>query len=271
MSDIPLRSRSVTEIIDAAFQLFRQNALQFILVAALAYAPWLVIQLAFLRTTLDMTGASLQMGEYAVNALGTFLVFALMTGVLMRLSSRMYVGGEQEELGVAVRRVLPRVPAILAATFLRTLVIMLGAAPMILAAISPAFVALGVISFMIAAPYLFARFVPVTAAIVLEDRPVLEAFSRASVLTRNRKWHILGTYLLLGLIYAVMMVAVMMLAGLLGNTMWAGVVMTLVYIVTYPLVGVTEMLLYYDMRIRNEGYDIEVMAGAIDSPRPVTS
>jgi hypothetical protein len=30
-------------------------------------------------------------------------------------------------------------------------------------------------------------------------------------------------------------------------------------IAAYPLFAITEMLLYYDARVRNEGYDIEMM------------
>jgi len=33
-----------------------------------------------------------------------------------------------------------------------------------------------------------------------------------------------------------------------------------VSIIGYPLFAITEMLLYYDARVRNEGFDIEMMA-----------
>jgi hypothetical protein len=37
---------------------------------------------------------------------------------------------------------------------------------------------------------------------------------------------------------------------------------TAVSVVVYPLFGLTETLLYYDARIRKEGFDVEYLAGA---------
>jgi hypothetical protein len=34
-------------------------------------------------------------------------------------------------------------------------------------------------------------------------------------------------------------------------------------IIAYPLFAIVEMLLYYDARVRNEGYDIEMMAEGV--------
>jgi hypothetical protein len=41
-----------------------------------------------------------------------------------------------------------------------------------------------------------------------------------------------------------------------------------VTIMVYPVVAITEALLYYDTRIKSEGLDIELMAGALDAPAP---
>ena len=35
-------------------------------------------------------------------------------------------------------------------------------------------------------------------------------------------------------------------------------------ILVYPVVAITEALLYFDTRIKNEGFDIELMAGALE-------
>ena len=42
MSDTPLRPRSITEIVDTAFTLYRRHVSQFVMVAAIAYAPYLL-------------------------------------------------------------------------------------------------------------------------------------------------------------------------------------------------------------------------------------
>lgn len=45
MSDASLRARSTTEIVDAAFTLYRRDFLQYIMVGAIAYSPMIVISL----------------------------------------------------------------------------------------------------------------------------------------------------------------------------------------------------------------------------------
>jgi hypothetical protein len=37
-----------------------------------------------------------------------------------------------------------------------------------------------------------------------------------------------------------------------------------VTIMVYPVVAITQALLYYDTRIKSEGLDIELMAGALE-------
>ncbi|MBC8087752.1 MAG: hypothetical protein H7Z40_10840, partial [Phycisphaerae bacterium] len=50
MSDTSLRPRGVSEIVDAAFALYRRHALQYIVVAAIATAPSLIISLLYVST-----------------------------------------------------------------------------------------------------------------------------------------------------------------------------------------------------------------------------
>ena len=72
-------------------------------------------------------------------------------------------------------------------------------------------------------------------------------------------------------IFFMLAVAVNMVGSLFGSV--AGiVVMQAVYtVVSYPLIGITQMILYYDTRIRAEGFDIEVMTGALGSPTTTAS
>ena len=47
MADLGLRPRSATELVDAAFQVYRRAPLQFMVALAVVYVPWLVLQLVF--------------------------------------------------------------------------------------------------------------------------------------------------------------------------------------------------------------------------------
>ena len=48
----------------------------------------------------------------------------------------------------------------------------------------------------------------------------------------------------------------------------ASVLATALTIVVYPILGITETVLYFDTRIRNEGFDVEYLAGAVTDTSP---
>jgi hypothetical protein len=114
--------------------------------------------------------------------------------------------------------------------------------------------------------YAMARFFAVFQTIVLEERGVVAAFSRSSVLSQNRKGHILLTLLLVVIIFVMLSFAVALVAQLFGTIAGSVILQSLYTVVAYPLIGITQMILYYDTRIRAEGFDIEVMTGALGSP-----
>ena len=105
--------------------------------------------------------------------------------------------------------------------------------------------------------------------IVLENRSIVEAFTRSSLLSKDRKGHILLTLFLIFLIIWLFSLAIGVIALFAGNVAVTVVAQTLYTVVAYPLIGITQMILYYDARIRAEGFDIEVMAGSLGAP-PVT-
>ncbi|PYP62838.1 MAG: hypothetical protein DMD26_15485 [Gemmatimonadetes bacterium] len=72
-------------------------------------------------------------------------------------------------------------------------------------------------------------------------------------------------------IFSVLSIAVTMVAALMGNAAGSVVLQSLYTVVAYPLIGITQMILYYDTRIRAEGFDIEVMTGALGTPTASTA
>jgi len=269
MSDLRLRARSVTEIVDAAFQLYRRDALEYVLVTAIAYAPWVVAQLALMRGLLLSSPQTLTAPGAATIVLGIIGIFAyaLMSAVLSRFSSDVYLD-RPTGLGVVVRAVLPLVPRLIGATIVFGLVMMLGFIPVIVGAgiSSLPLIFVGMLLSLVWVFYAMARFFAVFQTIVLEDRGVVAAFSRSSVLSQNRKGHILLTLFLVIVIFVMLSFAVTLVAQLFGTIAGSVIMQTLYTVVAYPLIGITQMILYYDTRIRAEGFDIEVMTGALDSP-----
>lgn len=269
MSDLRLRARSVTEIVDAAFQLYKRDAVEYVLVSAIAYAPWVVAQLLLMRglTTLSSSQLGSPGTVSLLLALVGVFVYALMSAVLSRFSSDVYLD-RQTGLGPVVRAVLPLVPRIIGATFLFALVLMLGFVPVLIgAAMSNVALILGGTLLSIGwVFYALARFFAVFQVIVLENRSAIAAFPRSGELSRNRKLHILLTLALVFIIFIMLSIAVTVVGQLLGSTAGTVVLQALYTVVAYPLIGITQMILYYDARIRAEGFDIEVMTGALGSP-----
>ena len=84
MTDLALRPRSSTELVDAAFQVFRRTPVQFIVAAALVYVPWLVIQLVF---DLEITAERIpDFDVLGINLLAGIVVYVILGGVITLLA-----------------------------------------------------------------------------------------------------------------------------------------------------------------------------------------
>ena len=107
------------------------------------------------------------------------------------------------------------------------------------------------------------RTIPV---LVLERKSVFASFGRSGELSRDLKLHILSALGLVFLIRIAVTIGALIVVGVIPQQIVQHVLSTLISIVVYPLVGITDALLYYDARIRREGFDIEMMAGATAPP-----
>ena len=248
MAPPALRPRSPSELVDAAFQILRAHYAQFVMCSALAYLPWLLVQLVFYSDPSQLENVSPTASVFF--GLGIWLVFALMSAVLIVCASQAYLG-EPVDVGVAVRQALPRMPLVLVGAVLRYTMMFLG-----------------LFLFLIGALYVAARYFAVTPLIVLEDKGLGGAFSRSSDLSRKRKRHVINTIGLATLIYWVLAFGVQLAAAMFGNLIVQALIGAAVTIMVYPVVAITEALLYYDTRIKSEGLDIELLAGALEGVPP---
>lgn len=254
MPPLALRPRSVTELVDAAFQVLRAHYGQLVVCSAIAYVPLLVLRLFVIGdTTRYLSGdpAAMRSGMAMTTVwtlIGSLVTYSLMSAVLVVLTSQAYLG-EPVDVGVAVRRMIPRLVQVLVASVIRSVLFIIG------------FVLIFVPGF-----WVLARYFAVVPAIMLEDAGTLGSFSRSAELSRGRKWHILGTLLLVMIIYYLLVVGVSLIGTLLGSFVVQTTVSSVGAILVYPVVAITETLLYYDARIRSEGLDIELMTDALDAP-----
>ena len=246
---LPLRPRSATEIVDAAFQLYRRDPLTYLLISAVCYAPILVLQLVILgpATQIDQQIARLTAGYSVLMLFGYWVSISLMSAVMVRLSSEDYLGHPIEP-AVAVRDAVVRLPAVMVGLLLKYLLMLVG-----------------FLFFLVGALWVVARYFAVTASIVVEGRGAFGSLGRSAALSRGHKLHILGTTLLAFLIFFVLYIAVGIVAAMTGSMVISTVLTVVASILAYPMFSITEMLLYYDARVRNEGYDIEMMAEGLSA------
>jgi hypothetical protein len=243
-----LRPRSPSELVDVAFQILRAHYPQFLMCSALAYLPWLVVDLLRVGDPLQLD--SIDISANLLLALGWWLEFAFMSAVLLVCASQAFLG-EPVDVGSAVRRTVARAPLLLIGAALRFMLIILG-----------------LFFFFFGALYPAARYFAVTPAIVLEGAGLGTAFTRSSELSKGRKWHIILTMGLVFVIYLVLALGTMFVVGLIQIPLLQLIVMGVFSIVAYPIVAITAAVLYYDTRIKSEGLDIELMAGALDAAPP---
>ena len=248
MAPPALRPRSPSELVDAAFQLLRAHYAQFVMCSAVAYVPWLVIDLV--RASDPTSFAEINVGRTFLLALAMLASFSLMSAVLIVCASQAYLG-EPVDIGVAVRTALRRWPRVVVSALLRFVLIVGAFFFLFLPALYPA-----------------ARFFAVTPVVVLEDAGVAAAFSRSSALSRGRKWHVILTLGLVFLVSAALLFGLTLTLELVPSLVVRLIILAVFTIVAYPVVAITEALLYYDTRIKSEGLDIELLAGALEGAPP---
>jgi hypothetical protein len=213
--------------------------------------------------------------EVIVGEIAAGLVFFL--GVLIaiaacfRLISAAYLG-EPVTAGQSLRAGARRVPAMVVASvvlaILAVVVIFIFA---ILAAAARPLILLAIPAFV----YLMVKWSLVWPAIVSEKAGPFHAINRSWTLTEDKWWRSFAVLLVLTLISLVLVIALQF--GLIGaftsidsiseialalvDTVFNVIVMAVIY----PLSAAIISVLYYDTRVRKEGFDLQLLAESIGS------
>jgi hypothetical protein len=113
-------------------------------------------------------------------------------------------------------------------------------------------------------------FVTVAPAIMVEQLGPLAGMGRSWRLTKSRFWPVMGIALLTGVLAS-------LLGSILGTPFslialgigyhWGWILLSLsgivTALVTYPFVAIVSTLIYFDLRIRKEGFDLQMIASAL--------
>lgn len=282
MPSLELRPRSATEIVDAAFQLYRGHFADLVSLSALVFAPYvlLMILVAGGEPITPDQGA----GVMLFVTLLAWILGSLMEAAVVVAVSNSYLHGEPDTAG-ALRYTLSRLGRVLLAVtakwfmisfmFMLALTIsffvsMIGLVASDAATADGSALAVAGIMLIImllslpVALYFFARYFAVPATVVLEGRGVFAGMRRSAELSRGFKMKVLGALgVTMILFVSLQLFVVGMLEMLPGPALLRFLLEQAWTILVYPIVAVIATLLYYDARIRKEGFDIAVMAAEL--------
>jgi hypothetical protein len=251
VSAIELRPRSPTEIIDAAFEILRREYLTLVTIMA-------VVQLLLgidLSTPEKMSLSAQNQGW--VSLLGMFAL-SLSTAAIIGAVSEAYLG-RKPSVGRALGPMARRFVTIPFAATLRFVVSYF----FLLFIFVPGF-------------YLYSRWATLSAVIVLENKGPFSGLGRAWSLAADRVWASFLTQLIGYVIFIAIWVlwygAVMLVGSMVPALARPGILMAaqlIPIILFYPFVGIVTTLMYYDLRIRKEAFDLEMMANDLAAPTAV--
>ena len=253
-----LRPLGVGEILDAGFRLVRRRFGTLVVCTLVVATPLTVISTLLQLSTAPESFDFSSDGTTTTDAEGSAIAASLIANVIQyvmivlifaacfRAVSAAYLGQEvraRESLRFAVTRMVPLLVALLLVTL----------------ALIPAFMLL-----LVPGIWLGVRLSMTFPAIVFERLGPLAGMARSFRLVKGHWWRTFGVFLVAVLLMFVLSFALGAVLGILagvvapGNEALAAVVMAVVTILVsaalYPVWAAITAVLYYDLRVRKEGF-----------------
>ncbi|HEY7896848.1 MAG TPA: hypothetical protein VIC03_00395 [Gemmatimonadaceae bacterium] len=248
MSDF--RPRSSSEILDAAFEIYRRHFAVFVAINIFAAIP------VAISSYIGQTAALLQQPDGLVTSSLVRLAGAFITpfteGAMTCAASAAYLG-MPVDFEKSVRTAFSRPGRLFVAMFTKWILLVFG-----------------LILFIVPGLFVFKRYFALPMTVLFEDNKVGDAISRSRELSSDNGARIFG--LVGGVFVFTLLVTVVLtqtIASLSHAVAVTAVITLLVAAAISPFSTIVVTLLYYDIRIRKEGYDIELMTQALNANSPL--
>jgi hypothetical protein len=131
--------------------------------------------------------------------------------------------------------------------------------------------AVGLLLFVVPGVIMICALIVTAPALVLENQPsATSAMGRSWQLTKGFRGRIFGAILVAVLLIVIPAIALGVLAGLVGGAsedtalIVVLLLQSLLQLLAYPFFYVLTTLFYYDLRIRKEAYDLEMLASGLN-------
>jgi hypothetical protein len=260
-----LRPLSIGETLDAGFRLLRARFGTLLVCVLVPMVPLSIISTIIVASTDDQAfdvNSSATTSDDGAAIAGTLIgaliqgaAAALAVAACFRVISSAYLG-ERAEAGPSLRYGLSRLLPLMVAYIVLSIVLGVSALFLLLPAV-----------------FLGVKWSVTFAAIVAERAGPFRAMGRSWELTRGHWWRVFGTLLVVVLISLVLYLAVV--AGLGGAIATSDdmseftyatlttALTVILFAILYPLVASIITVIYYDLRVRNEGFDLQLLAQGV--------
>jgi hypothetical protein len=245
-------------LLDRAFRLYTGNFALMLGITAAAYVPFYLIMLVIEASVGGQApggagGLSMLLFQVVFMILWASIAFPIASGATTYAISERYLGNEVT-IGEAMRRGLSHFWSLSIAQISATIRVMFGFLLLIVPGI------LWMLS--------YALIVPV---ILIEGQKALPSLRRSRDLVKGYRGKVFCILLVVNFLQVVLTAGVRMIGGIFfpGATAGDGILnsalINLLSIFLTPLGIIAAILLYYDMRIRKEGFDLEMLSRALAS------
>jgi hypothetical protein len=267
MSAPALRPLRVGEILDAGIKVYMRNARTLVGLTAVVVVPFQALSAVVLLSTVSVSsevprgfasiGAS-RTGDHATSLGGTtildltgLLIAALTTAACVKAVSDIYLD-QPTDIGTSLRFALRRLGSLL---WLEIMTYVL--------------LALAFVAIVIPGIWLYAAWSVAVPALLIEGCRGWGALRRSFRLVRGRWWPAAGVLLVSEVMMWVVAGAIEGVLVAIALTGGASVVLTVVVVslagglasmLTRPFQAAVITVLYYDLRVRHEGYDVALLA-----------
>lgn len=295
-----LRPLGVGDIVDRTFSLYRQRPLPFIALAAVPYLVLVLVMgvliLVFGRSLVGFApvldavnrspGAPLSpatvagLADAVVALIGFGIVAAVVAIALLSAQSAALIDaavaqylGRPKRVGDSFNAGLRAAPGVIGAgllIFLTVIALWTALAVAFFVTRSALVVGLGSIAGVIATVFLFASWVVAPCVVTVEGAGPIVALRRSWMLATGHRWRILGLQMLLAILQVVLSALisfVFVAAFTFGDQTLRLVVQQIVNfastILWVPVEWGATALLYTDLRVRREGFDLQLAAEAL--------
>ena len=250
-----LRPLSLGDLFDEVFDLYKRNFLLFVVISSILYLPYIWVILTHTSSAANSHSAS------SANSAGYIWLVAILlsmpmsfvlTGATTQAVSTCYIG-RKPTIIAAYKSVFPKLIPLTIASIITCILIFVGCVLCIIPGIYAA---------------VFTSFVP--QIIILENMSCINSIKRSYTLTsshRGRVFVVMFLTLFVGFVLRLVTTAPFLILESLGivtkslaTQSLQVCVQALVASIVHPISLLAFVVLYYDVRVRKEGFDIHLLA-----------